>query len=172
MNFNTRCNLDGTMKDMLNELYLAKPENATKFMAEYLLTHNGKSLPEFKKLLVKKLKYEKEIYAAIVEEEKIKKCDLENMITALERKKISDCQEILDHNILSSSSSSKENVPTQLDPDMDNEDTSDDMRKYDFIPHDIIKMYKRRNRNTKKIKKEKENMSVVIYPSLSAPFLQ
>lgn len=129
MSFNTRCNLDGTMKDMLNELYLAKPENATRFMAEYLLTQNGISLAEFKKRLLKKLKDETEIYAAIAEEEKRKKCELEKMIAALEKQKISDCKEkqICDQKILSSSS--KENVPPQLDYDMDNEDSSDDMRK-------------------------------------------
>ena len=170
MSFYLRNNLDKTIETMLNELFQTKPGNVGIFMAEFLLTQNGTSLVQFKTLLANKLKDDKELYAAIIEDEKIKKRELEDMIAALEKKKISESKKIPIS--AKKSSSSVKNVSPQLDSDSDSEESSGDMRHYDFIPQDIINLYKRRNRNLKKIKKEKEeNMSVVIFPTLSTPFI-
>jgi hypothetical protein len=196
--YNNCYQLDDIVSNMLHETFLMNPINATTFMANHLLNLNGTSVDEFSQKLGNKLSSQCSIYENLIEDDKKKKLELERSIELLELEVKEAARASKQKKI---KSASKEKKVTWVVKDTKGEfaakderaavqesllapakliinsasivspQTSEDTRYFDFVPPDIVRMYKRSNEKSMKVKQEKkdEGFSVIIFSTLSAP---
>lgn len=166
--YNSKHGLDDIVNSMLNQTYLNNPKDPTIFMANHLLQLSSTSVQEFSEKTRKKLNTECKIYADEIEDYRKKLLELERKIEERVEALKTPCKTTQE----SVHSPPKLDQLVQSDIDspsnaMSSQD-SGEMKHYDFVPADVCRMYKERNKEAAQKKKNSE-FFVTVYPTLSAP---